>query len=187
MKLALLVLVLMVIAQSAVYDEGIALVSGESWPLYQGYTITFRGVDIGGSLVWLDISQNGTVVVSRVVPLGTSLAVYRGENGLVSVHGTAHDLTEFENESTATKVLQVDVVDVYTGSYHDMVLLKVVQYTDPALPPSVPVALPSSTPTIHGTQATPQSVPSGVVGWEYVVVVVVAVLVLVLVLVRRLK
>ncbi|MHC1593315.1 MAG: S-layer protein domain-containing protein [Methermicoccaceae archaeon] len=187
MKLALLMLMLVLASNAAsnvLYDEGIALVSGESWHLHQGYSITLGGVDMAGSLVWLDIAQNSTVVESGAVAMGTFLAIYRNENGFVSVNGAVEDIAGFEQESTATKVLQIEVVDVYSGTYHDMVLLKVTQYLDPSLPLSAPVESPSPS-TTNTTPDSFQPVSEGS-GWGYVFAGMIVVLVLIL-LVRRLK
>ncbi len=188
MKLALLMLMLVLtsnVASNVLYDEGIALVSGESWHLYQGYSITLGGVDMAGSLAWLDIAQNSTVVESRVVAMGTFLAMYRDESGLVSVHGAVEDIEEFEQESTATKILQIEVMDIYSGTYHDMVLLKLTQYLDPALPPSSQLVPPYSSSTT-GTIPDIFRPVSGGFAWGYVFAGMVVVLVLLL-LVRRLK
>jgi len=182
MKLALLMLML-VLSQQVLYEEGIALVSGESWHLHQGYTIGVRGVDMEGSLVWLDVKLNNTTVVSRVVPLGSILGIYRSGGVLMNVCGTRKSISEYEQNTTATRVMLIEVMDIYTGTYQDMVLFKVIQYTDPFLPLTTPIFSPSPSLPTGGSPTAPQPTPSHLAGWWYGAAL--SVLVLLWVLFRR--
>ncbi|HIH69204.1 S-layer protein domain-containing protein [Methermicoccus shengliensis] len=182
MKLALLTL-LLVLSQPVLYEEGIALVSGESWHLHQGYTIAVRGVDIEGSLVWVDIRLNNTTVASRVVPLGSMLGIYRNGGVLLSVYGTQTNISDYEQNTTATRVMLIEVTDIYTGTYQDMVLFKVTQYTDPFLPLTTPLPSSSSPSSIGATPPPPQPTAPQLAGWWYGAAL--SVLVLLWVLFRR--
>lgn len=185
MKLALLML-LLVLSQQVLYEEGIALVSGESWHLHQGYTLTVRGVDIEGSLVWVDIRLNNTTVASRVVPLGSMLGIYRSGGVLVSVYGTQETISNYEQNTSATRVMLIEVMDIYTGTYQDMVLFNVSQYTDPSLPLTTPLSSSSSPPSIGVTPTPPHPMAPQLAGWWYGAALSVLVLLWVL-FKRRLK
>ena len=116
--------IIMTLAQEPLFDEGIALLSGEKWGLYQGYSIELKGVDLKGESIWLSISQDNTVLYDGVVSKGTMLYVYHTKEGFSVV----------KNGEEKGAVLVINVYEIYEGATQDLVLFFVKQYKDPLLP-----------------------------------------------------
>ncbi|MHC1624539.1 MAG: hypothetical protein ACXQS2_00810, partial [Methermicoccaceae archaeon] len=113
-----------------IYEEGIALLSGESWKLYQGYEVHIEGVDFLGENVWVEITLKNSVIFSGVASKGDIIDVYRLENGIsVKIIGSnssifPEDLFSTsmgvnENNTSKTLVMSIKIYEIYTGGVND--------------------------------------------------------------------
>ena len=145
MRFIVVLFLLVVATQEPIFDEGIALLSGEKWMLSQGYSIEVKGVDFEGENIWLSLYQDNTTLYDGVVPKGTVLCVYH----------TKEKFSVVENGNEEGAVLVITVYGIYEGATQDLVLFFVKQYKDALLPMTPPEQKPS-----QPSQKSEEMVPS---------------------------
>lgn len=140
------------------------LTTGQSWPFYQGYSLSLMSVSKSGDKAWVQLKLDDTVVKSAIL----------SRDEMFYYNSTTHyDLSNYTIETTQ---VTFRVSGIYTGEAADIVTFsEVYQFYNPALPEPTPTptAYPdnSNGPGMTPTTTVPGS--SGIPGFTVILTAVV--------------
>lgn len=131
-----------VLLNGSINGSGIAIATGESWNLYQGYSVHILGVDMAQSRVLIRLSHDNDVVLEEWTQVEDSFIYSKpiySEKMSGSTNATGINKNDDNDNDSANNIvslpnmtiLSITVDSVYGGDTRDLVMLyPIYQYLD---------------------------------------------------------